>query len=88
MNHHRLNDGTLPHHRIDKRAARLAWNAGKPVVFCPCNLMPFGGFRSSVMAQKSAYASDFDEAVRGFEWLNCTGKETGRYTAFYIAEGV
>ncbi len=80
-------DGKTPFVRIGKRAARAAFNAGKPVVFCPVGLYPFGSFRPSVMIQKTqAERGDFDKYVREFENYNCTDSETGAYAAFYVEE--
>lgn len=86
MNKHKFYDGNTPFVRINKRAARIAFEAGKPVVFCPVKLAPFGGFRPSVMMQKSDASASFDDSVKNFEWYNCQLNETGYYTAFYITE--
>ena len=78
-------DGGLKYRRISKAEARKAFDQGKPVIFCPCKLYPFGGFRPSIMVQKSEHGwKDFSYAVQNFEWYNCVN-ETGRYTAFYLA---
>lgn len=87
MNKVKAIDGKTAFVRIGKRAARIAFDAGKPVVFCPVKLYPFGGFRPSVMIQKTADGwNDFDYAVSNFESYNCQLNETGYYAAFYIEE--
>jgi hypothetical protein len=88
MQKHKFNDGNTPHTRVSKAAARKLWDAGRPVVFCPVKLVPFGGFRPSCMMQKSADQPDFEKAVRDFVWYNCQLHETGYYPAFYVADEV
>lgn len=84
MNKHKFYDGKTPYVRINKREARDAFNAGKPVIFCPVKLAPFGAFRPSVMVQKSEQSENFDETANTFEWFNCQHNESGYYTAFYV----
>lgn len=81
-------DGNVRHNRVSKAAARKMWDAGRPVVFCPVKLYPFGGFRPSCMLQKSDERPDFDTAVQDFVWYNCQLNETGFYPAYYVAEEV
>lgn len=79
-------DGNTPFVRINKTAARNAWNAGRPIVFCPVKLAPFGAFRPSCMLQKNEQQPDFDKAVESFVWYNCQLHETGYYPAYYVAD--
>lgn len=86
MNHIKAMDGSTSFNRVAKAAARKAFNEGLVVVFCPCKLHPFGGFRSGMMVQKGqSGVDDFDYAVANFQSYNCTS-ETGYYASFYIAE--
>ena len=85
MHVHTAVDGNVKYRRVRKPEARKAFDAGKPVIFCPCNLYPFGSFRPSIMVQKTEHGwTDFAYTVQNFEWYNCCN-ETGRYTAFYLA---
>lgn len=90
-------DGDTPYMRVTKATARRLWTEGKPIVFCPCLLYPFGGWRPSMMVQRSFETEKeraeyglnvptFDGLVREFESYNCTQcpGETGRYAAFYV----
>lgn len=78
-------DGNTRFERVSKAKARQLFDTGKPVVFCPINLYPFGGFRPSCMIDNSKGEwKNFDYAVSNFQWYNCTCNETGKYTAFYV----
>lgn len=88
MNKHIFYDGGTPFRRIDKRKARAAFDAGKPVILCPVNLHPFGSFRPSCMVQKGDDGRTFDAVNRDFMWHNCSDRETGLYSAFYINDEV
>lgn len=70
--------------RITKTAARKLWGKAD-LSFCPCNLRPDGSFRPNIdIFAKDVETQLFDDTVSNFEWYNCTGKETGNYTAFYL----
>lgn len=72
--------------RIDKRTARRAFDNGLTVVFCPCNLHPFGFWNCGVEINKSHESFSgytFDNIVNHFEYYNCINAETGKYSAFY-----
>ncbi len=86
MNKHKFYDGDVAHNRVSKTAARKLWEGGRPIVFCPVKLAPFGSFRPSCMLQKGEERPDFDAAVRDFVWYNCQMRETGYYPAFYVAD--
>lgn len=79
-------DGNTRFERVSKAKAKQLFDAGKPVVFCPVNLYPFGGFRPSCTIDNTMYGSirDFAWVVKEFEWFNCTDKDAGKYTAFYV----
>ena len=79
--------------RIPKNKARVAYNNGLTVIFCPCNLRPFSMWHPGIdITKKPDYVpcypgdpkNDFDYIVRVFEIYNCPDYETGKYTAFYI----
>jgi hypothetical protein len=88
-------DGNTKFERVSKRAARVAYELGKPVVLCPCKLYPFGGYRPSMMLQRD-FEDDaqrdalgltghtFVERVQNFEWYNANCWETGYYASFFI----
>lgn len=86
MNHIKAMNGSTVFSRVSKTAARKAFNEGRVVVFCPCKLYPFGGFRHGMMVQRGQSGrDDFDYAVTDFQSYNCTS-ETGYYASFYVAE--
>lgn len=73
--------------RIDKAAARVAYNNGLTVLFCPVNLRPGSFFRLDMpmnKAQQNCAGVDFEKLLNEYEFYNCINSETGRYTAFYI----
>lgn len=76
-------DGGYTFHRIDKKAARRAYNNGLRVMLCPVNLRPGYPYHPETSISGKA-AATFEEALNAFEFYNLRGKETGRYTAFYI----
>ena len=69
--------------RIDKRTARRLYATGAAdLYFCPVNLnpeSPWGLLYGPVNRE-----TPFDTHVNVFEIYNCTDRETGRYTAFYV----
>jgi len=78
-------DGNTRFERISKVKAKQLFNAGKPIVFCPVKLYPFGGFRPSCMIQGDDDPhQEFADYVLQFQWYNCNCYETGYYTAFYV----
>lgn len=73
--------------RIDKKAARIAYNNGLTVIFCPVNLRPGSPFLLDMPINKNnqnCTGQTFEQVLNAFEFYNCTSSETGRYTAFYI----
>lgn len=73
--------------RIDKKTARMAYNNGLTVLFCPVNMRPFTPWHLEIGINKNFEGYNgvsFENVVNAFEWYNCTNNETGRYTAFYI----
>lgn len=71
--------------RISKAAARKLWGQGHTISLCPNNLRPDGGWRPNVdYFNEEQKTRDFDAVVNEFEYFNCTGTETGKYTAFYL----
>lgn len=72
--------------RITKQAAKKLYNAGKIVYFCPVNLRPGKPWNPEISFYDCAEDLSFERAVAGFEIYNCTCKETGKYTAFYVEE--
>ena len=93
MNNYIFTDKNNNHYkRIDKRQAKRAYDAGKTIVLCPCNLRPFGMWAPEVDINKEDYKTrgydpadmEFKKRLMYFEYYNCTNTETGRYSAFYI----
>lgn len=101
MNNYIFTDKNNNHYkRIDKRQAKRAYDAGKTIVLCPCNLRPFGMWAPEVDINKNDFKKmgydepliypdgssdmDFKKRLMYFEYYNCTNTETGRYSAFYI----
>lgn len=72
--------------RITKQKAKKAYNNNIPVVFCPCNLRPFGFWQPGVIITNSS-GETFETYVNCFEFYNCINNETGKYTSFYIKTG-
>ena len=73
--------------RITKKQARIAYNNGLTVIFCPVNARPFTPWHLEIDVNKNYEAYNdvsFEIAVDAFEIYNCTNNETGKYTAFYI----
>ena len=70
--------------RVNKAIARKLFNEGKEVWITPCLMCPEYG----ILLNAPIYlylGKDFDNVVNMFEYY-CCNKETGRYSAFYIAE--
>ena len=63
--------------RVSKKTAKRFFESSYPVVFCPCNLCPFGVFGSAVTLKKSDDNADFIKAVNAFEFYNIRNAETG-----------
>lgn len=101
MNNCIFTDNEKNHYkRIDKRQARRAYNDGKTVILCPCNLRPFGFWQPEIYINKNDFKKygyiepfifsdgttemDFNRRLNQFEFYNCINSETGKYTAFYI----
>jgi hypothetical protein len=87
MKKYTFTDGGYTFQRIDKKAARRAYNNGLTVLFCPVNMRPFTPWHLEIDVSKNfeAYKDvTFENAVNAFENYNCIDNETGRYTAFYI----
>lgn len=82
MNHYTVNG----FERVSKARARRLFSADvTPIFACPCNLRPGGMWRPEVMLPTDTGAS-FDQLVNAATYYKCT-PETGRYLAFYVAEG-
>lgn len=72
--------------RISKAAARKLFETGKVVYLCPVNLRPGGPWHPE-MGVKYHSGEGFDVCVNAVTWYNCTGRETGRYLAYYERVG-
>jgi hypothetical protein len=95
MNRFTAYDGDTRFVRVTKAKARRAYAMGKPVVLCPVKLMPFGGFRPSMMVQRDFHdeiertafglnVMDFDYISDSFVSYNCYLNETGYYPSYWV----
>lgn len=83
-----FNDKGVKFNRINKRTAEKAYNNGKTVIFCPVNVRPFTFWHLEIEISKNSQGNNgvaFKQVVNNFEFYNCNS-ETGKYTAFYMAE--
>lgn len=83
MREYTFTQGGYTFKRVNRAVARRAYNNGLRVILCPCNLRPGAPWHPEVSISGKAAAS-FETAVNAFEFYNLRGRETGRYTAFYI----
>lgn len=70
--------------RIGKQAARRIYEQGGNVVFCPCNIRPFGFYCLEIETNKEQTEQPFNKYVNLYEVYNCCHSETGLYASFYI----
>lgn len=68
--------------RINKTAARKAYNKGEVIFMQSCN-MPFESVWSSACQIVPDTATSFDSVVNAFQYYNCDS-ERGRYPHYYI----
>jgi hypothetical protein len=86
------NDGKT-HERISKAHARKIFTEGKPVIFCPSNLCPFGFWNPQIEITAKKWIEDasgdatkaWEAANDSFMFYNCVNTETGKYIAYYTA---
>jgi hypothetical protein len=83
MNNYNYSDGGFTFKRVNKATARRAYNNGLRVVMCPCNLRPGAPWYPETIVNGKSDAT-FETTLNAFEFYNIRGRETGRYTAFYI----
>jgi hypothetical protein len=79
-----ITDSTTTYIRITQREARKQWLAGADnIAICPRNLRPgFPWACHMLLGQSEEHReSGFNKLV---SWYNCTGNETGTYSAFYL----
>jgi cysteine synthase len=67
--------------RINKTAARNAFNKGEKLVIVPCFCRPDSWLAFHTTTEDSILKT-FDSLVNAFQFYNCNG-ETGNYAAFY-----
>jgi cysteine synthase len=67
--------------RINKTAARNAFNKGEKLVIVPCFYRPNSWLAFHTTTEDSI-SETFDSLVNAFQFYNCNG-ETGNYAAFY-----
>lgn len=83
MKKYTFTDGGYTFQRIDKKAARRAYNNGLRVMLCPVNLRPGYPYHPETSISGKA-AATFEEALNAFEFYNIRDNETGKYPAYYI----
>lgn len=83
MREYTYTDGGRVFKRVNKTTAQRAYNNGLRVVLCPCNLRPGYPFHPEISISGKAESS-FENQLKAFEFYNLRGKETGRYTSFFI----
>jgi len=83
MNNYNYSDGGFNFKRVNKATARRAYNNGLHIIMCPCNLRPGAPWPPEIPVDNKSGAT-FETALNAFEFYNIRGRETGRYTAFYI----
>lgn len=94
MNNYTFTHAGKTYSRINKASARKQYLQGKTIFLLPCNFRfgsPwFSAFPLDPETQKE-FAIDeigmenrFNSLVNSFEYYNCTNRETGKYTAFYV----
>lgn len=73
--------------RVTKARARHLFAANiTPIFACPCKLRPGGPWSPEIMLPTDT-GRTFDQLANAATFYNCT-PETGRYLAYYVAEGV
>ena len=80
-----FNDGTCNWVQVQKRTAKRLFEAGEELVFCPCNMRPFGVWSCGILIEANRYKTEeisFESCVANFEYYN-TSSEQGMYTTFY-----
>lgn len=90
MRHRIIRSGAQTFTRISKHAARRLWGK-KHLAFCPVKLRPGYPFSPHCNYPAGCDKRDgldisFEGTVSMFEYCNCTGNETGTYTAFYTVK--
>ena len=83
--------------RISKKAARKLYEQGKKIRLCPCKVDPTNEYypmsfdislNDEYEVEPFDWQMKFDARVNAFEFYNCQYNELGKYTSFYIREGV
>lgn len=80
-----FNDGTTNWVQVQKRTAKKLFEAGEELVFCPCNMHPFGVWNCGMLIEANRCKTEeisFESCVANFEYYN-TSSEQGLYTTFY-----
>lgn len=87
MNKYTFTEKGFSFKRVNKRLARIAYNNGLTIRFCPVNIRPgsFWGLDMDINKHfQNCGDQSFESVLNAFEYYNCRDNETGRYTAFYI----
>lgn len=76
--------------RVNKMTARKLYEQGVYLYTCPCNMRPENCYYRERICCKQLYpyGNTFDEIVAVVTGYNCFCKETGRYLAYYVEEGI
>ena len=63
-----FNDGTNNWVQVQKRTAKKLFEAGQELVFCPCNMRPFGVWSCGILMDANRYKSDsFETSDANFD---------------------
>ena len=71
--------------KIKKPTAKKMFDKGKAIYLLPCRIQLGSSWFQPVKIIKDLNCEDFNGAVNGFEYYNCTN-ETGKYAHFYIED--
>lgn len=76
--------------RVSKMIARRLYECGAYLYTCPCNMRPENCYYRERICSKQMYpyGNTFDETVTVITGHNCFCRETGRYLAYYVEEGI
>lgn len=84
MNRYTWTENGRTYTRINRTKAKAAYNSGKPVIACPCNLRPGWPWHPEATLDRNTCGLDFDVIENTFRFYNIRNAETGKYISWYI----
>ena len=71
--------------RISRTVAKKEYEAGRDVLFIPCNMNPCSNWGLGIWQNKKydGQYDNFNKLYNFYQWYNCNN-ETGKYISFYI----